>query len=114
MNSYILDGNAVAAEIRSEVTHGVEQKLRDGLRPPHLRVIMIGSNTASQTYVRLKMQDCEEVGISSSLSVLNDSITMNEVMDLIDDVNNNDEINAVIIQKPLPSNLDYELLYFSL
>ncbi|MBA00875.1 MAG: bifunctional 5,10-methylene-tetrahydrofolate dehydrogenase/5,10-methylene-tetrahydrofolate cyclohydrolase [Chloroflexi bacterium] len=114
MNSYILDGNAVAAEIRSEVKHGVEQIVRDGLCPPHLRVIMIGSNTASQTYVRLKMQDCEEVGISSSLSVLNDSITMNEVMDLIDDVNNNDEINAVIIQKPLPSHLDSELLDSSL
>ena len=114
MNSYILDGNAIAAEIRSEVKHGVERLVHDGIYPPHLRIIMIGSNTASETYVRLKIQDCAEVGIVSSLSVLDNSITMNEAMDLISDVNADDKIDAVIIQKPLPLQLNSELLDFAL
>ncbi|MBG92428.1 MAG: bifunctional 5,10-methylene-tetrahydrofolate dehydrogenase/5,10-methylene-tetrahydrofolate cyclohydrolase [Chloroflexi bacterium] len=114
MKSHILDGNAIATKIRSEIKRDVELMVRDGLRAPHLHVIMIGSNTASETYVRLKLKDCSEVGITGSLSQLNDSVTMSEVIDLIDKVNADDQTDAAILQKPLPSHLDSDAIDFHL
>jgi methylenetetrahydrofolate dehydrogenase (NADP+)/methenyltetrahydrofolate cyclohydrolase len=110
MTARIIDGNAIAAEVRAEVANEVAALVAAGRRPPHLTAVLVGEDAASATYVRLKHRDCDEVGMTSSTESLPISTTQAELIDLIRHLNSADSIDGVIIQKPIPSNIDDALI----
>jgi methylenetetrahydrofolate dehydrogenase (NADP+)/methenyltetrahydrofolate cyclohydrolase len=106
----IIDGNAIAADVRAEVARGVEQIVASGRRPPHLTAVLVGDDAASATYVRLKHRDCAEVGMTSDTVALPATATENEILDIVRGLNENDAVDGVIVQKPLPDGVDDALV----
>src|SRR5450432_463310 len=105
MAATILDGNKIAAEIRAEVAVEVKDMTAAGLRPG-LAVILVGHNPASEIYVRGKVKSCEEVGIYSEQLTPPESVTTEELLALIQDLNRRDEIDGILVQLPLPPQVD--------
>ena len=108
MNAQILDGKAIAADVREQVKIQVDQRLAAGRRAPGLVVILVGENPASQVYVRNKQMACEKVGFHSELLRLPASTTQAELLGLIDSLNAREEIDGILVQLPLPSQIDEE------
>ncbi len=108
MSAQILDGKAIAAEIRQEVTSTVADMVSVGRRPPGLAVVLVGDDPASQVYVRNKERSCEEVGFFSELHRLPDDFSEKALLKLIDDLNERDEIDGILVQLPLPDHIDEE------
>jgi len=106
MSAQILDGKAIAAEIRSDLKQHVDARLAAGLRPPGLAVVLVGDNPASQVYVRNKRNACAEVGFHSEMHALSADTTQQQLLGLIDELNRRDEIDGILVQLPLPSHLD--------
>jgi methylenetetrahydrofolate dehydrogenase (NADP+) / methenyltetrahydrofolate cyclohydrolase len=105
MGAIILDGNKIASEIRAEVAAEVKTLAAAGMRPG-LSVILVGHNPASEIYVRGKVKSCEEVGIYSEQFTPTDSISTEELLELVIDLNRRDEIDGILVQLPLPSQVD--------
>ena len=105
MAARILDGVKIAADIRAEVTAEVKTLAAAGHRPG-LAVILAGNNPASEIYVRGKVKSCEEVGIYSEKHTPPDSVTTDELLALVDDLNRRDEIDGILVQLPLPKQVD--------
>ena len=105
MAATILDGNKIAAEIRAEVAVEVKALTAAGLRPG-LAVVLVGHNPASEIYVRGKVKSCEEVGIYSEKLTPPDTISTPELLELILQLNRRDEIDGILVQLPLPSQVD--------
>ena len=101
----ILDGTKIAAEIRREVAAEVAAMVEAGYRPG-LAVVLVGHNPASEVYVRGKRKAAEEVGLYSEQHSPADSITTPELLALIDHLNRNDNIDGILIQLPLPPQVD--------
>jgi methylenetetrahydrofolate dehydrogenase (NADP+)/methenyltetrahydrofolate cyclohydrolase len=100
-----LDGNAIAAEIKSEVAADVRHLTTQGLRPG-LAVVLVGSVAASQIYVRSKVRACEQLGIFSEMLTPPESITTDELVAMVEQLNARDEIDGILVQLPLPSHVD--------
>src|SRR5579871_5306923 len=105
MPAIILDGTRIASDIRSEVAAEVRTLSAAGLRPG-LAVILAGNNPASEIYVRGKVKSSEEVGIYSEKHTPADSVTTRELLDLVSDLNSRDEIDGILVQLPLPRQVD--------
>jgi methylenetetrahydrofolate dehydrogenase (NADP+)/methenyltetrahydrofolate cyclohydrolase len=105
----ILDGNALAKQIRGEVAVGVSEIVEGGGRPPGLAALLIGENPASEVYVRSKARDCEKVGILSRTLRRPDDCPQDELLTLIDELNSDPDIDGILVQLPLPSGLDEKL-----
>jgi methylenetetrahydrofolate dehydrogenase (NADP+) / methenyltetrahydrofolate cyclohydrolase len=105
MPATVLDGNKLAAQIRSEVTAEVQTLLHAGLRPG-LAVILAGHNPASEIYVRNKVKACEQVGVHGETLTPPDSVSTEELLQLIDQLNQRDEIDGILVQLPLPPQVD--------
>ena len=105
MSATILDGNKIAAEIRSEVAAEVKAFAAAGILPG-LAVILVGHNPASEVYVRGKVKDCEEVGIYSEKHTPSETATTAELVALVAQLNRRDEIDGVLVQLPLPPHVD--------
>lgn len=105
MSATLLDGNKIAAEIRAEAAAEVKALSAAGIRPG-LAVILAGSNPASEIYVRGKVKSCEEVGIYSEKHTPAASVTTVELLELVADLNRRDEIDGILVQLPLPSQVD--------
>jgi methylenetetrahydrofolate dehydrogenase (NADP+) / methenyltetrahydrofolate cyclohydrolase len=101
----ILDGNKIAGEIRTEVTSEVKILTAAGMRPG-LAVILVGHNPASEIYVRGKVKSSEEVGIYSEQITPPDSISTEELLELVLGLNRRDEIDGILVQLPLPPQID--------
>ncbi len=108
MKAQILDGKAIAADVRSQVKTRVQKLTEAGKRAPGLAVILVGANPASQVYVRNKRKACEEVGFYSELSELPDSTTQDALLKLIDAYNQREDIDGILVQLPLPDHMDEE------
>lgn len=100
----LLDGKAVAAEIKVEIAAGVKKLEEQGL-PVRLDVILVGNDPASATYVRLKERDCAEVGIESRVHRFPETTKQEEVADLIQNLNAEPAVSGFFVQTP-PGNLD--------
>ena len=107
--SRILDGIAIASQIKAEVAAEVEALKTAGITPG-LAVILVGEVPASQIYVRSKVKTCGELGIFSELLTPPESITTDEMLDLVDDLNDRDDIDGILIQLPLPRHVDTKRL----
>src|SRR5512146_1144454 len=105
MAATILDGNKIAAEIRAEVAAEVTAMTAAGIRPG-LAVVLVGHNPASEIYVRGKVKSSEEVGLYSEKHTPPDSVTTDELLALVDDLNRRDEIDGILVQLPLPPQVD--------
>ncbi len=105
----VLDGIALAAEIKAEVAEQVGAAREAGYTPG-LAVVLVGENPASQIYVRSKVKTCGELGIYSELITPSAEITTEEMLDLVASLNARDEIDGILIQLPLPKHIDTERL----
>jgi methylenetetrahydrofolate dehydrogenase (NADP+) / methenyltetrahydrofolate cyclohydrolase len=105
MPARILDGNRIATEIRSEVASEVKAWAGAGMRPG-LAVVLVGNNPASEIYVRGKVKSCEEVGIHSEKYTPSNQATTQELLDLIGVLNRRDDIDGILVQLPLPPQVD--------
>ena len=104
----IIDGKAVSAVVREEIAQGVvEYNERTGFRPG-LAVVIVGTDPASQVYVRNKKKACEQVGFNSWVYELPESTTQEELNLLIDQLNEDSLVHGILVQLPLPRHLDEE------
>ncbi|HEX4652456.1 MAG TPA: bifunctional 5,10-methylenetetrahydrofolate dehydrogenase/5,10-methenyltetrahydrofolate cyclohydrolase [Granulicella sp.] len=101
----ILDGIAIAAEIKAEVALEVQALAEQGIRPG-LAVILVGEVPASQIYVRSKVKTCGELGIYSEMLTPPETITTDEMLALVADLNAREDIDGILIQLPLPKHVD--------
>ncbi len=108
MTAKIIDGKAIAANIRQQVKQEVNQRLLNGLSTPGLDVILIGDNHASATYVKHKQRACQEVGILSRCHHLAADVDQNTLHALIQQLNDNPDTNGILLQLPLPAHLNPE------
>ena len=105
MSALILDGTRIAAQIRAEVGLEVKQLTAAGLRPG-LAVVLVGHNPASEVYVRGKVKSSAEVGLYSEQHSPAETATTEELLALIDSLNRRDEIDGILVQLPLPAQVD--------
>ena len=106
MAARIMDGKSISAEIRGELASSVTAHLEAGHSRPCLAAILVGEDAASQVYVRNKQRACEQVGIDSQLHRLADTTSQDELMRLVDDLNQNGQVHGILIQLPLPPQID--------
>jgi methylenetetrahydrofolate dehydrogenase (NADP+) / methenyltetrahydrofolate cyclohydrolase len=107
--SRILDGAAIAAEIKVEVAEEVRQLATQGIRPG-LAAVLVGHVPASEIYVRSKVKTCAELGLFSEMITPPETITTEEMLALVADLNARDDIDGILIQLPLPPHVDAKLL----
>ena len=108
MSAAIIDGKAIAQRIRDEIRTTVSRQVAAGQRPPGLAVILVGDNHASRVYVGHKRRACEEVGFHSESHNLDADVSETELLALIDRLNNDDSIDGILVQLPLPDHIDSE------
>ncbi len=102
----IIDGKATAAAIRAEIATSVARIVADGGRAPHLAAILVGHDGGSESYVASKVKACEECGFGSTLLRFEGSISQEQLLEHIRDLNNNPDIDGFIVQLPLPRHID--------
>jgi methylenetetrahydrofolate dehydrogenase (NADP+) / methenyltetrahydrofolate cyclohydrolase len=105
MPATVIDGKAVAASVRERVRGEVEELTREIGRPPGLATVLVGDDPASAIYVRRKHEACEEVGIRSFDHQPDGSISQDELFELVLELNENDEVDGILVQLPLPDQL---------
>jgi methylenetetrahydrofolate dehydrogenase (NADP+)/methenyltetrahydrofolate cyclohydrolase len=105
MAATILDGNKIASEIRAEVASDVKAMTAVGMRPG-LAVVLVGHNPASEVYVRGKVKSSAEVGIYSEQHTPPETASTEELLELIAELNRRDEIDGILVQLPLPVQVD--------
>ncbi|HHH39975.1 MAG TPA: bifunctional methylenetetrahydrofolate dehydrogenase/methenyltetrahydrofolate cyclohydrolase FolD [Sedimenticola sp.] len=108
MSAQILNGKSIAADIRQHLKQKVSQMVAAGQRPPGLAVVLVGENPASQVYVRNKRRSCEEVGFLSELHGLPADTKQEKLLALIDELNSREEIDGILVQLPLPEQINEE------
>ena len=106
MTGRILDGNAIAASIRSRIAAAVAERRERNLRPPGVAVLLVGDDPASEIYVRLKQRDCREVGFKHDIRHLSANTQPSELAAMIDELNADDSIDGILVQLPLPPQFD--------
>ena len=105
MTAQLIDGRGLAAEVKNQVRGRIEAALARGRRRPGLAVIKVGNDPASEVYVRNKRRACEEVGIRSVAHDLAASTSETALLSLIDELNRDPEIDGILVQLPLPSQI---------
>lgn len=106
MTAKIIDGKQIAAEIRESVRAGIADRLAQGHRAPGLAVVLVGDDHASRVYVRKKREACEHAGIISSAYDLPAETTEDQLLSLIEELNENDAIDGILVQLPLPDQIN--------
>jgi len=108
MSAQIIDGKAIAAELRQDIKARVDQRLTEGKRAPGLAVILVGADPASQVYVGSKRRACEEVGFVSVAHDLPAGTSEATLLALIDELNDDPTIDGILVQLPLPEHIGTE------
>ena len=108
MSAQIIDGKKIASEVNEESRKEISTLARDFNLQPGLAVVLIGEDPASQVYVNMKDRKCQELGLYSAKHVLDKNATMDEVLKLIDQLNNDPKINGILVQSPPPPQIDEE------
>jgi len=108
MSAQIIDGKKIANEVNEENRKEVSSLARDNNLQPGLAVVLIGEDPASQVYVNMKDRKCQELGIYSAKHILEKDASMQEVLNLIYQLNNDPKINGILVQSPPPPQIDEE------
>ena len=102
----LIDGKAVAAEIKKEISQEVEQIVTSGGKRPHLAAILVGHDGGSETYVKNKVIACETCGFKSSLIRFEEDVTEDTLLNKVKELNADDDVDGFIVQLPLPKHID--------
>lgn len=102
----LIDGKAVAAQIKSEIAAEVNEILASGGKRPHLAAILVGHDGGSETYVASKVKACEECGFKSTLIRYEADVTEEELLAKVEELNNDEDVDGFIVQLPLPKHID--------
>jgi methylenetetrahydrofolate dehydrogenase (NADP+)/methenyltetrahydrofolate cyclohydrolase len=114
MAATVIDGKAVAASVRERVARDVEVLSSSLGRPPGLATVLVGDDPASAIYVRRKREACEEVGIRSFHHEPESSISQEGLLELLGELNGSDEIDGILVQLPLPEQIDADAIVMAL
>ena len=106
MTAKLIDGKAIAAEVRQTVKNRIMARTGAGLRPPGLAVVLVGQDPASEIYVRNKRRACDEAGVLSRDFDLPDTTSEEDLLELIAELNHADDIDGILVQFPLPGQID--------
>ena len=106
----VIDGKAIAEKIKGEIAEEVARMVKEGMRAPHLAAILVGNDGASMTYVGHKEKACERVGLKSTVYRLEHNTSQQQLLSLIREINDDDNIDGLIVQLPLPEGLDEQLV----
>lgn len=106
MSAQIIDGKAIAQELRNSLKQKVQLRIDQGLRSPGLAVVLVGADPASQVYVGSKRKACEEIGFKSLAYDLPEGTSEQTLLNLIDELNHNPEVDGILVQLPLPAHID--------
>lgn len=101
----IIDGKAIAEQIKKEIAQEVSQVVAEGGKRPHLAAILVGNDGGSETYVASKVKACEECGFKSTLIRFESNITEEELLTKVEDLNKDTDIDGFIVQLPLPKHI---------
>jgi len=104
----LLDGQLVSRTIMDTLRLKVAQLTIEGKKTPHLAAVLVGNNGASETYVGAKVKACAEIGFKSTLIRVEDSISENKLLDIIEDLNNDMDVDGILVQLPLPKHISDE------
>lgn len=110
----LLDGKKVSEEIKNEIALQVQNLVKQGQKVPHLAAVLVGSNGASLTYVGSKVKTCQKIGFKSTLIELPESITEEELLLKIEELNANDDIDGFIVQLPLPKHINEQKILMAI
>jgi len=105
MSAQLIDGKKVSTEIKKQIREDVENWVLAGNRRPFLKVLQVGNDPASTAYIRAKTRSCSEVGIDTDTAHLPDTVSARELKSVIRSFNNDDSIDGILVQLPLPSHL---------
>ena len=108
MTAKIIDGKAIAAELREDVAKGVKELIAAGGDQPGLATVLVGANPASHTYVRMKRKACAKAGIESFHHELPEDASQEDVEQLVQALNVDPKVHGILVQLPLPAGLDEE------
>ena len=102
----LIDGKAVATQIKREIATEVDNILSNGGKRPHLAAILVGHDGGSETYVAAKVKACEECGFTSTLIRYETDVTEEELLAKVEELNNDADVDGFIVQLPLPKHID--------
>lgn len=106
MGAEIISGSQVAAEIKQDIAKKIAYRLQQGKRAPGLAVVLVGADPASQVYVNSKRKSCQDLGINSQAYDLPSETSEDELLSLIDKLNDDNHIDGILVQLPLPKHID--------
>ncbi|QLB15066.1 bifunctional methylenetetrahydrofolate dehydrogenase/methenyltetrahydrofolate cyclohydrolase [Mannheimia granulomatis] len=106
MPAQIISGSAIASQIKLNISEKIAQYVQQGKRKPGLAVILVGEDPASQVYVGSKRKSCAEIGIESKSYDLSAETTESELLALIDQLNQDESVDGILVQLPLPKQID--------
>jgi methylenetetrahydrofolate dehydrogenase (NADP+)/methenyltetrahydrofolate cyclohydrolase len=106
----LIDGKKVAAEIKASIKKEVDERLALGFKKPHLAAVLVGNDGGSETYVANKVKDCHEVGFESTLIRLDESVTEEQLLSTVRELNQNPDVDGFIVQLPLPRHINEQVV----
>ena len=109
----VIDGKRIAQDIRDEITAEVSELRKKDLHP-HLSVVLVGENPASHVYVRMKAKACKEAGMSSETLTFPDSVSQDELLRVVHDLNKNKNVHGILVQLPLPDQIDENVILLAI
>ena len=110
----LLDGKKTSNDIKNEIAAEVQSIKAAGGKVPHLAAVLVGNNGASLTYVGSKVKSCEEIGFDSTLVALPETITEDELLAKIKELNDDDNLDGYIVQLPLPKHIDEQKILLAI
>ena len=106
----LLDGKALSSQIKLDLKEKVSILIEQYNCVPTLSIVVVGSNPASEVYVRNKVKTAKSIGMNAEVISLNEDVSMEELIKVVDELNNNDSVNGIIVQLPLPRHLNEQLI----
>lgn len=110
VNANLVDGKRLAKKIHGEVASQIHEMVSRGKRPPNLTVVLVGNDPPSQTYVRSKHRAATEVGMNGNIICKPDTISENELLELVHELNRDDQVDGLLVQLPLPDHISEGLV----
>ncbi len=110
----LIDGKKIASDIKLEIANEVEEIKQNGGKIPHLAAVLVGHDGASETYVANKIKACEQVGVKSTLIRFEDTVTQEELLVKVEELNNDNDIDGFIVQLPLPEHISAQKIIESI
>jgi len=101
----LLDGKIVSQAVKDQLKAKTEARIAEGKKVPHLAAILIGNNGASETYVASKVKSCAEIGFKSTLLRLEESISEDELLFKLNELNDDADVDGILVQLPLPKHI---------